>query len=216
MLAEAPSALSVVVLLGLFSLGGLLFWLVTRRSGELMSEPMESDRRVAYHEAGHAVVAWCVRMGISRIHIRGMTGDGHQGNTQAAGHTAFGEQPDDVPQYRFAPAANNLFLAGGSAAERVEFDDCNREAAAYDEQRINSRVRHQVPEIAERILRAHWPAVPALAARLVPPPIDMPGQEAEAIIHAALPDPFWSEAEWIRVLTMLDDLIMGRGSSEAP
>jgi hypothetical protein len=32
--AEATSPLSVVVLLGLFSLGGLLFWLVTRRPRE--------------------------------------------------------------------------------------------------------------------------------------------------------------------------------------
>jgi hypothetical protein len=81
------------------------------------------------------------------------------------------EEPGIVPKYRFAPATYDLFLAGGAAAERVEFDDCNPKAAAHDEQLINSRVRQHVPE------------------------------------------PAWPEAEWIRYLTMLDDLIMGRENS---
>jgi hypothetical protein len=152
-------------------------------------------------------------MGIS--HIRVIAGDGHRGWTEAAGDTTFDERPDGPPHYRFTPAANNLFLAGGSAAERVQFGDYNRIAAAYDNQFIHDRVRHQVLGIAERILREHWRAVPALAAQLAPLPIDMPGQQAEAIIRAALPNPAWPEAEWIRHLTLLDDLYMGRESPGA-
>jgi hypothetical protein len=177
-----------------------------------MSEPMESNRRVAYHEAGHAVVAWCVDMGISHVSVK-LEGD-HRGYTTTEDHSTIGA--DSHGNRPRGAAAGSLFWAAGSAAERIQFNDCNPTPALYDKTPIDPKIRAQVPAIVERILRAHWPAVQALADHLIQPPIDMPGQRAMAIVQAALPAPPWSDDEWFRLLDSLDALITGGGSSTAP
>src|SRR4051794_18358115 len=129
--------------------------------GGAMSEPMDSDRRVAYHEAGHAVVAWCLDEPITNICIP--TPDGQRGGVNA-GYTAIGTE--DGQLYRFAQEADSLFYAAGPAAELIEFDDCDPLSEEGDENPVHPRSKLlEIRELVKELLLRHWPAVETLAVR---------------------------------------------------
>ncbi len=93
-----------------------------------MREPMDSDKRVAYHEAGHAVAAWYLDKSIISVMLPSV--EGHPGGV-TTDHTTIGTE--DGERYRFAEEANSLYYAAGPAAERVEFHDAAPAAEQSDE-----------------------------------------------------------------------------------
>jgi len=156
-----------------------------------MSELMESDRRVAYHEAGHAVVVWALGRGINQICITGQIG--HRGHTCADPFETPPEGMDDpAKQQRWVRERAITYSIAGAVAEEIKFGDYNEEPARHDEGDLpyggplRADEREHVWAEATRYLRDHWPAVEALVPALVSPPMTLHGELVEEIIQKAL------------------------------
>ena len=156
-----------------------------------MVEAMNSDRRVAFHEAGHAVMAHYLGRTIERICVTGK--DGVRGYTSEGAEGAVPEGMNQDELIRWCWQGDVLFTVAGAVAEKIEFGDYDPEAAEYDERDLVQDVRGSLEQmrdrawhVAEGILRQRWAAVELLAARLVSPPTTLSRFIAEAIIYEAL------------------------------
>ena len=91
---------------------------------------LQSDdpRRVAVHDAGHAIIA--VKLGILFDHVK--LGPGPEDGEVPPTFSPFDKEsrpaPDDIPKWR-------SFYAGGAAAEHIAFDSIRSHAIRCDAKR---------------------------------------------------------------------------------
>jgi len=94
-----------------------------------MSESMESDRRVAYHEAGHAVFAWWCGSRVVRVRVNaeGLM----RGHTERECEFPPPDLEEDKAR-RWVREWDVTYRVAGAVAELIEFGDCNEEPARIE------------------------------------------------------------------------------------
>lgn len=158
---------------------GLIVDELEYKTGKAQRES-EGRARAAYHEAGHVVANWAM----------GFRSFGPVYITDGGGGHAEGLHRDLEGAPRHVVARHVVVNLAGDAAEIVRFgsrgfcdgDDrdaakatiegehpafVNRRDGARSTRRRISRYERRLKQVAERTLRAYWPAVEALAAALL-------------------------------------------------
>lgn len=152
-------------------------------------------RRVAYHEAGHAVAAVFVGGGPELTWVSLEPTDESEGSCR---FVRLGFRPDAASSDAETLKLDSYVVVclAGAAAERRLLDDAGPGCAddvqaAYDlaghrcgSSRQETAYLEWLTICTEDLLAVHWPAVEALAATLLAQPL-LPGADARAIIEAA-------------------------------
>jgi hypothetical protein len=152
-----------------------------------IDESGSPDLRTAYHEAGHAVIAWMLHMPLQDISMTGREDLLGVTRTWGAHILVLGANPDDLDQ-----AARMMVGIAGTVAEIIEFGDFNEPAANMDErgmtggELLDADTRATLRNGVEQALRLRWAAVQALVPHLSTPPTVLRGAEAEKMIVDAL------------------------------
>jgi hypothetical protein len=141
----------------------------------------------AYHEAGHAVMAWVVHLPMHEVslarqpEVSGLTACYA---TRALTARTGSSDPD--------PARAIIVAVAGTVAEVIRFGTANEAAASVDERlvmgghRLHPDDRQRLSGMVEGYLGRRWPAVETLVAHLVASPTAISGHDAEDLIEQAL------------------------------
>jgi hypothetical protein len=146
--------------------------------------PELERQRAAYHEAGHAVVAWKLGIPIVELAIESMPGHGEL----ARGLKIIEETRGSTAMH---VAAAVFMLAGHCAQVRWNADagwrGCEQDRVDAREHATALLVRlRSFEEQAEELVHGDWHRVEALAVKLIERPV-MPGTDAIRIIEGAAP-----------------------------
>jgi hypothetical protein len=139
------------------------------------AKPSRKDWRVAYHEAGHAVVAWALGFKIGKVAI-GLKGK-HPGTADFSG-----ELPKEMALIATEAGAEAERRFAGSLTTRHRSDRAfNKQALAKLNPETRKTVERRVKADAVRFVEYHWPRIEALAGALLSRR-RLAGHEVEALL----------------------------------
>jgi hypothetical protein len=156
------------------------------------------DRRIAYHEAGHAVALFALGGDLAAVSIAG--GEGARGRVHRPTFPAPPAPDGDgagAARWRAADGreAMTIALLAACRAEERATGSCDSRAAAFDRQQAETYARHRptpnpaaylqwAQERAAALISEQWPAVEALAQALLVHR-EVEGDQARRIVREA-------------------------------
>jgi ATP-dependent Zn protease len=156
-----------------------------------MNISREDNRvRIAHHEAGHAIVAWALGLGIKEVRIN-----------EKGGYSDHVRQYDDLVADHGQEEAcirKALVQRAGQAAQEhwrseVGSFGCKHDRAGYLffvsklcglNRENDTNVRNQLVDQVNNLVNTHWPLIEALAKALLEQ-TELTGDQAVAIIEAS-------------------------------